>query len=211
MHKPDILDLRVFGSLCYVHLPRKIEAKKVSASRSRLSKKRQKLDARAVRGIFVGYPGNQKGWHVLECDANTIITSIHVTFDESDSDAASEIKRLEFAKLAACTLTTFDHYSRTATRTVDFLFYGQLPAEDKPPANDVVLLDDFISSFDMSTLNLAVAMTVVNAYAPAAAPWIGKLISPQVLTSYQYNPILGATQAQKQAESRSRTLTTSRK
>lgn len=64
----------------------------------------------------------------------------------------------------------------------------------------MILLDDFISGFDVSTLNLAVVMTVMNAYAPVAAPWVGTLISPQVLTRNQYNLIMRANRAQKQAE-----------
>ena len=40
-HKPDVSNLRVFGSLCYIHIP---------------DQKRQKLDAKSYKGIFVGYP-----------------------------------------------------------------------------------------------------------------------------------------------------------
>lgn len=142
----------------------------MNANAARPSKQRQKLDTRAMGAIFVGYPYQQKRWLALDCDANSSITSIHVMFDESDSDAAFEIKRIELAKLAACTETTFDYYSRTATRTADFLFSGQLPAEEKPTANEVILLDDFSTGFDMNSLNLAVTTTVIRAYAPRQHP-----------------------------------------
>lgn len=96
----------------------------------------------------------------LKCGANTIITSIHLTFGETDSDAASEIKRIQIAELAVCTETMFNYYSLTATRTVDCL---QLPAEQKPTTNEMVLLDDFIFSFDMKSLNPAAALSVMHA------------------------------------------------
>lgn len=52
IYKPDIRELRVFGSLCYLQLPRKIEATRSTTINSRSSKKRHKLDTQAVRGVF---------------------------------------------------------------------------------------------------------------------------------------------------------------
>ena len=46
---PSLKHLKVFGSICYVHVP-KI--------------KRDKLDQKADIGIFVGYSSNTKGYRV---------------------------------------------------------------------------------------------------------------------------------------------------
>ncbi|KAF4147553.1 Integrase core domain [Phytophthora infestans] len=55
---PDVSHLRVFGSLAYVYLPTKTVTTSTKAS-ARFNK-RQKLDYRSVRGIFVGYAPQQK-------------------------------------------------------------------------------------------------------------------------------------------------------
>ena len=43
---PDVSHLRVFGSICYVHIP---------------DGQRKKFDAKSYKGIFVGYPEGTKG------------------------------------------------------------------------------------------------------------------------------------------------------
>ena len=45
--RPDISNLRVFGCVSYVHIP---------------DDQRRKLDAKARKGIFVGYPPGIKGY-----------------------------------------------------------------------------------------------------------------------------------------------------
>lgn len=48
--KPEIGHLRIFGSLCFVHIPKE---------------KRSKLEEKARRGIFIGYSDQSKGYIVL--------------------------------------------------------------------------------------------------------------------------------------------------
>jgi hypothetical protein len=74
--KPQVDDLRVFGSTAYVHKP--------------LSK-RKKLDAVAENGILLGYEPRTKGYRILrQSDMKTVLISKDVTFDESEKKQPSE-------------------------------------------------------------------------------------------------------------------------
>ena len=64
---PDYSELKVFGSLAFAHV------------------KQGKLDARAVKCVFIGYPEGVKGYKLwkLELGETRCIISRDVTFDES--------------------------------------------------------------------------------------------------------------------------------
>lgn len=164
----------------------------------RAQRKRQNLDARAFRAILVGYADTQNSWLALDCAPNRVVASIHVSFDETESDAAAGLKRIEFTKLAQCTSTTFGYYSKTATSIQDMLFYSPLPAAEKPRGSEAVLLEDFVAEFDLQSLDTAATAAALAAYAPDAAPWLRTLPDQQALTSS--HPLLRITRAQKQAE-----------
>ncbi|KAM1699812.1 hypothetical protein ACFX2K_031115 [Malus domestica] len=66
--KPGIAHLKIFGSLCYVHVP---------------TETRQKLDAKSVKGVFVGYATCEKGYRIFDPCTNKLILSRDVVFDES--------------------------------------------------------------------------------------------------------------------------------
>jgi transposase InsO family protein len=66
--KPDISNLRVFGSIAYVHTPKE---------------KRRKLDNKATKGIFLGYEPHSKAYRVLV--NGKLVISRNVIFDESSS------------------------------------------------------------------------------------------------------------------------------
>ncbi|KAM1470959.1 hypothetical protein COP2_042684 [Malus domestica] len=66
--KPGVGHLKVFGSVCYVHVP---------------SETRQKLDAKSVKGVFVGYTTCEKGYRVLDPCTKKLILSRDVVFDET--------------------------------------------------------------------------------------------------------------------------------
>lgn len=68
-NKPDVSNLRAFGSRAYVHVPRE---------------RRSKLDARSEAGTMLGYPEGRKGYRIL-LDAGGIIESRDVKFFETDS------------------------------------------------------------------------------------------------------------------------------
>jgi len=61
----DYSNLRVFGCLAYVHV------------------NERKLEERAKKGVFVGYPMNVKGYKVWCSTSSKFLISRDVTFDES--------------------------------------------------------------------------------------------------------------------------------
>lgn len=58
--KPDVSNLRVFGSPAMVHVPK--------VKRTKWQKKSKKM-------ILVGYGDNTKGYRLYDCHTNTVITS----------------------------------------------------------------------------------------------------------------------------------------
>jgi hypothetical protein len=66
--KPTVKHLKVFGSLCYFHVP---------------SVRRGKLDERAEKGIFVGYATESKGYRIYNLSAAKVQISRDVHFDEN--------------------------------------------------------------------------------------------------------------------------------
>ena len=64
--KPNIKHLRIIGSMCYAHIPKQ---------------KRRKLDKKAVKGILIGYDGDE-GYRIWCKENNTLIRSRDVIFDE---------------------------------------------------------------------------------------------------------------------------------
>ncbi|KAG6470766.1 hypothetical protein ZIOFF_071844 [Zingiber officinale] len=78
--KPNVKYLRVFGSICYVH---------VSDSQ------RSKLDAKAIKCIFVGYDEQRKGWRCMDPMTNKCVVSRDVIFDEISSHDSADINKEE--------------------------------------------------------------------------------------------------------------------
>ncbi|KAH9095669.1 hypothetical protein Ae201684P_015468 [Aphanomyces euteiches] len=143
-------------ALCYVHIPSKVN---VSTDAGRANTKRQKLDYKAVRGIFLGYAEDRHAYKVLDCTTGQLLVSIHVTFDELDSVASQELKRKELLKLAQIHDLTFDFYSRQASQDVDFLFNGET-TKDTLDDEEINALESFVQQFsipenDMGEINLA--------------------------------------------------------
>jgi len=65
--KPSLYHLRVFGCLAYAHIPHQ---------------KRSKLDAKARRCVFVGYPAGTKGYILYDTEAKKTFVSRDVRFEE---------------------------------------------------------------------------------------------------------------------------------
>ena len=65
--KPSIKHLRVFGSLCYTHVP---------------DVKRSKLDEKAEKGILIGYSSQSKGYKVYNINSEKVFISRDVKVDE---------------------------------------------------------------------------------------------------------------------------------
>jgi hypothetical protein len=65
--KPNFLEMKVFGCICYAHVP---------------DEKRTKLDARATKCLFLGYSSSSKAYIVQELGSGRTYTSRDVTFFE---------------------------------------------------------------------------------------------------------------------------------
>ncbi|KAK3014564.1 hypothetical protein RJ639_010178 [Escallonia herrerae] len=68
--KPNVNYFRVFGSICYVHIPKS---------------NRTKLDPKAKKCIFVAYDSRRKGWRCMNPETKKFLTSRDVVFDEVSS------------------------------------------------------------------------------------------------------------------------------
>ncbi|KAL0319034.1 UNVERIFIED_CONTAM: Retrovirus-related Pol polyprotein from transposon TNT 1-94 [Sesamum angustifolium] len=65
--KPSAKHLRVFGSICYVHIP---------------TEKRHKLEEKTEKGIFLGYSTQSKGYRIYNLKTKKLIISRDVEFDK---------------------------------------------------------------------------------------------------------------------------------
>ena len=77
--KPDVGHLRAFGCNVFMHVP---------------DEKRQKLDKKAVKGIFVGYPEGSKGYKIFIPESKKFSRSRDVKFLENSfnhSDLATDM------------------------------------------------------------------------------------------------------------------------
>lgn len=77
----ELSNIRVFGSYCYVHVPKE---------------KRQKLDSKSKKCIFIGYPDNQRGYKIWDNNEGKMIVSRDVFFNENlltiDAANVSKVK-----------------------------------------------------------------------------------------------------------------------
>jgi transposase InsO family protein len=65
--KPGVKHLKVFGCLCYTHIPASL---------------RQKWDSKAGKGVFVGYGSCEKGYRIYDLKTEKIVLSRSVIFSE---------------------------------------------------------------------------------------------------------------------------------
>ena len=66
--KPDVSNLRVFGCVCYVHIP---------------DNTRRKLDPKSYKAVFTGYPEGTKGYKVYNLESGQFRRSRNVLFHEN--------------------------------------------------------------------------------------------------------------------------------
>ncbi|KAH9726552.1 hypothetical protein KPL70_008304 [Citrus sinensis] len=77
-YKPKLLNLKIFGCLCFSYIPQV---------------KRDKLDKKAELGIFVGYSSTSKAYRIYLSQNNKVIVSMDVQFFELDN--WDELKMIE--------------------------------------------------------------------------------------------------------------------
>ncbi|KAH9113223.1 hypothetical protein LEN26_000145 [Aphanomyces euteiches] len=146
---PNLSMMRVFGSLCYVHVPNKVD---VVTGTGRAKANRRKLDYKAIRGIFLGYAEERHAYKILDCSTGKLLVSIHVSFDELDSVASQELKRNELRKLGEIYELTFDYYSRQASSDVDLLFNGDT-TKTQLNQDELDALESFVRQFNVNDIN----------------------------------------------------------
>ena len=66
-HKPDVLNLRVFGSIAWARIP---------------LDKRRDFQLQSIEFMFIGYPDESKGFKLLNIKTKQIIIERSVKFDE---------------------------------------------------------------------------------------------------------------------------------
>ena len=66
--KPNVSNLKIFGSICFVHTPDNL---------------RRKLDPKSRKAIFVGYLTNTKGYKVYDLESKNFVRSRNVLFHEN--------------------------------------------------------------------------------------------------------------------------------
>jgi transposase InsO family protein len=116
--KPDISNLRVFGSQCYVH---------------NNSPARRKLDARAFPAVFIGYPPEIKAWKYYIPKSRKAGVSRNIIFDERVRSATQHLN-IEGESTATKTSTYSDLLVPTVSNSyLDDDDYAPRPPPEPPP------------------------------------------------------------------------------
>jgi hypothetical protein len=77
--KEAVMDhLKIFGTECFVHVPKQ---------------RRQKLDAKSIKGYLVGYCDNKDGYRVYVAEQDTVILSRDVIFKEETETVCEQIEQ----------------------------------------------------------------------------------------------------------------------
>ena len=83
--KPSVNHLKVFGSVCYAHIPKE---------------KRYKLDEVSEKCIFVGYSSQSKGYRLYNLKTNKVVVCRDVLFNENVSWKSNDVKKEKGVVLA---------------------------------------------------------------------------------------------------------------
>ena len=155
--KPNLQHLRVFGCTAYVKVP---------------DENRRKLDAKAEKGIFVGYPDGSKGYKVYVPAKRQMVRSRDVKFVEDKFDSTSSESRDAPSELLLesqyfCSGTVGDaDYARPAVRSSSRVRnqperYGESVAVAETVKTDVrtVAVDQRTAEPDPKTYKQAVRST----------------------------------------------------
>lgn len=111
-HKPTVEHLKVFGSICYIHIPKE---------------KRRKLDEKAMRVIFIGYSNKSKGYRVLLLDKERVEISRDVAFEEGNK--WDWVRQVEVKKNCS-TPTSVSQSQEEQSQSISSSVLSQLHDED---------------------------------------------------------------------------------
>jgi transposase InsO family protein len=96
-NKPDLTNLRVFGTVCYSHVPKQI---------------RNKVDERSRRCYMLGYSDKAKAWKLYNIETGKIIKSAHVKFMSEDFNPNTETSHLNNYKTLIADLLPKEYFKR---------------------------------------------------------------------------------------------------
>ena len=78
--KPNLSNLRVFGTICYAHIPKE---------------KRHKAEVRSSRCYLTGYSDKAKAWKLYNIETGKFTESVHVKFMSEDFNPNTSIEHLQ--------------------------------------------------------------------------------------------------------------------
>ena len=107
--KPNVDHLKIFGCVCYAHVPKD---------------ERKKLDSKSVKCIFLGYGSDVKGYRLYDTEKGKILYSRDVIFNETQNEVQKEeiVVRQEE-----------DDSSKTETPTIDVFHSDESVSENEQP------------------------------------------------------------------------------
>ena len=175
--KPDLSNLRVFGTVCYPHIPHEL---------------RHKLEHRASRAYLVGYSDKAKAWKLYNIETGKVIESAHVRFLSEDFNPNTESEHLNNHKLLIAELLPKEYFSRKEDEaTLDQLDQIQVQSYD-------ITKDDIIKGQqEGNALNQRKSLEG-NALNPRK-PKEGKALNP---TKYQKGKSLNSTKVSEELANR---------
>lgn len=126
-YKPSLNFLRVFGCVCFSHIPQV---------------KHDKLDKKSEYDIFVGYSSSSKAYKVYQPQTGKIIVSRNVFFNEDEKWNWEQTKSPSFSKQKSSTpfQTMEEHASEQ----------WQEELQDDPPIRGTRLLSNIYQSCNMA-------------------------------------------------------------
>ncbi|KAL6322438.1 hypothetical protein AAG906_008093 [Vitis piasezkii] len=166
--KPDLSHLKVFGCTCFVHLS--------------ATQRRDKLDPRAVKCVFLGYSQTQKGYRCYDTTAKRLFVSRDVQFVETspifENSNQGEILS-DFHPTEASVESTINQVVQESAPNIDISEQTTLPRrnpprERHPPAKfrDYIAAavryppEKFLSYQNLSTSHLAYLTAISSVHEP---------------------------------------------
>ena len=150
--RPDISNLRVFGCVCYVHVP---------------DSQRRKLDAKAHKAIFIGYPPCVKGYKLYDLEKRKFVVSRDVQFFEENFDHFDEKDKSDDADQADLRFIFPDMNQENESAPVPLLPEApQVQENVKPPVQENVELTPVQSIKSPSPQNVETVGERVNEEEP---------------------------------------------
>ena len=138
--KPDVSNLRVFGCVCFVNIP-----------------KAKKLERQSFKGVFVGYPEGTKGYKIYNVSSESFVRSRDVEFYEhefhdfevSDNENSLNLLMSPFEEEESVQTNTNSGQNDNSGRVTD-----SRNDNDNQDGAEQVVLDDGVDSHPGGAVNV---------------------------------------------------------